>query len=242
VIVSTSSLHTTRAYQVMRRIFDEGFAAGDESVVDELCSPSLVEHQFGLAAAGEQAREHVRAAIRDVHGAFPDIVFTIEDFVEQGDKIWVRVRARGTASGPFFGAPSNRPVDITVFDLARIVNGQIVEHWGVPDRFALLAQTGVLDRLAAPDALSGHELPAQLCPASSLPPTRTRVAAASAGAAGLARDVARIHASWRAIIRLTANGANRHRYHATRADDGAMTSAALRSIPRTMSLASRSGA
>jgi hypothetical protein len=23
-----------------------------------------------------------------------------------------------------------------------------VEHWGVPDRFALLAQTGLLDRLA----------------------------------------------------------------------------------------------
>jgi predicted ester cyclase len=58
------------------------------------------------------------------------------------------VRARGTASGPFFGPPSNRPIDITVIDVARIVDGQIVEHWGVPDRFALLAQTGVLDRLA----------------------------------------------------------------------------------------------
>ena len=43
----------------MRRIFDEGFAAGDASVVDELCSPSLVEHKFGLTATGEQAREHV---------------------------------------------------------------------------------------------------------------------------------------------------------------------------------------
>jgi predicted ester cyclase len=148
--MSTDSLGTTQAYQVMRRMFDEGFAAGDASVVDELCSPGLVEHQFGLAAAGEQAREHVRAAIRDVHSAFPDILFTIEDFAELGDKIWVRVRvrARGTASGPFFGAPSNKPIDITVFDLARIANGQIVEHWGVPDRFALLAQTGVLDRLA----------------------------------------------------------------------------------------------
>ena len=137
----------TQPYVVMRRMFDEGFAIGNASVVDELCSPSLVEHQFGLAATGEQAREHVRAAIRDVHGAVPDISFSIEDFAEHGDKIWVRVRARGTASGPFFGPPSNRPIDITVFDLARVANGQIVEHWGVPDRFALLAQTGVLDRL-----------------------------------------------------------------------------------------------
>ena len=55
---------------------------------------------------------------------------------------------RPTTSGLFFGPPSNKPIDITVFDLARVANGQIVEHWGVPDRFALLAQTGVLDRLA----------------------------------------------------------------------------------------------
>ena len=55
---------------------------------------------------------------------------------------------RGTATGPFFGPPSGRPVDFTVIDVARIVGGRIVEHWGVPDRFAMLAQTGILDRLA----------------------------------------------------------------------------------------------
>lgn len=143
---------STRAYHVMRRIFEEGFAAGDASVVDELCSPDLVEHQFGLAATGEQAREHVKAAIRDVHAAVPDISFAIEDSAEQDDKIWVRVRARGTATGPFFGPPSNKPVDFTVFDLARVVDGLIVEHWGVPDRFAMLAQTGLLGRLAPADS------------------------------------------------------------------------------------------
>ena len=143
---------STRPYHVMRRIFEEGFAAGDASVVDQLCSPGLVEHQFGLAATGEQAREHVKAAIRDVHAAVPDISFAIEDSAEQDDKIWVRVRARGTATGPFLGPPSNKPVDITVFDLARVADGLIVEHWGVPDRFAMLAQTGLLGRLAPADS------------------------------------------------------------------------------------------
>lgn len=103
--MGTDGHRSTQPCQVVRRIFGEGFAAGDASVVDELSSPSLVEHQFGLAATGEQAREHVRAAIRDVHGTVPDISFTIEDSAEHGDKIWVR--ARGIASGPFFGPPSN---------------------------------------------------------------------------------------------------------------------------------------
>jgi predicted ester cyclase len=132
----------------MQRMFDEGFATGDGAVVDELCSPDLVEHQFGLAGAGADAVQHVKDAIRDVHGAIPDISFTIEDAVESGDTIWVRVRGRGTATGPFFGPPSCRPVDFTVVDIARVVDGRIVEHWGVPDRFAVLAQTGLLDRLA----------------------------------------------------------------------------------------------
>ena len=132
---------------VIRRMFDEGFATGDGAVVDEICSPDLVEHQFGLSGDSAAAIQHVKDAMRQVHGAVPDISFTIEESDENGDKLWVRVRAQGTATGPFFGPPSGRPIDFTVFDVVRVVDGRIVEHWGVPDRFAMLAQTGVLDRL-----------------------------------------------------------------------------------------------
>jgi predicted ester cyclase len=144
--VTTNTAHSP-AFAVLQRMFDEGFATGSTDVVDELCSPNLVEHQFGLTGTGSEAIGHVKAAIRDVHAAIPDIAFTIDDTVELGDTIWMRVTARGTATGPFFGPPSGQPVEITVIDIARIVDGRIVEHWGVPDRFALLAQTGVLNRL-----------------------------------------------------------------------------------------------
>ncbi len=145
---TTTTTDRSPALTVMQRIFDEGFATGETAVVDELCSPDLVEHQFGLAGDGAEAIAHLKDAIRDVHRAVPEFTATIEDSVEDGDTIWVRVRVTGTASGPFFGPPSGNPVEITVIDIARIVDGKIVEHWGVPDRFALLAQTGVLARLA----------------------------------------------------------------------------------------------
>lgn len=134
-------------YTVLQRIFAEGFATGGTAVVDELCDPDLIEHQFGLAGRGAEAIDHVKAAIVDVHGTVPDAAFKIEDWAEDGDTTWMRVHVTGTATGPFFGPPSGRPVDFTVVDIARVVDGRIVEHWGVPDRFALLAQTGVLDRL-----------------------------------------------------------------------------------------------
>ena len=146
--MSSTSSDRSPAFLVMQRIFDEGFATGDTAVVDEVCSPDLVEHQFGIAGVGADAVQHVKAAIQDVHRAFPDITFTIEDAAESGDTIWVRVRARGIASGPYFGPPSGNPVDFSVIDIARVVDGRIVEHWGVPDRFAALAQTGVLERLS----------------------------------------------------------------------------------------------
>jgi len=140
----------SEALTVLRRIFDEGFATGDTAVVDEVVSPDLVEHQFGLAGTGADAISHVKDAICRVHRAVPDMVFTIEDAVHTGDTVWVRVQGRGTATGPYFGPPSGRPVQITVIDIARVVDGRITEHWGVPDRFALLAQTGALDRLGHP--------------------------------------------------------------------------------------------
>jgi predicted ester cyclase len=145
---SVGTIAQAPALALVQRMFDEGFAAGRAEVVGELCAPDLVEHQFGMAGRGREAIEHVEAAIRDVHRMAPDITFTIEDSVVDGDTVWVRVRGRGHATGPFFGPPSGRPIDVTVFDVVRIADGRIVEHWGVPDRFALLAQTGVLDRLA----------------------------------------------------------------------------------------------
>src|SRR3954466_12415509 len=94
---------------VLERILTEGFATGNADIVDELCAPDLVEHQFGMAGTGAEAIAHVKDAIRQVHAAAPDMSFSIEDTVESGDTIWVRVQARGTATGPFFGPPSGRP-------------------------------------------------------------------------------------------------------------------------------------
>ncbi|WUJ68562.1 ester cyclase [Kribbella soli] len=134
--------------EVLERILHDGFATGNEAIVDELCAPDLIEHQFRPEPYGE-ARDLVKAAIRQVHELMPDIVYTLEESVVVGDVVWAHGRARGTATGSFFGPPSNAVIDIALFEVARVVDGRIVEHWGCPDRFALLEQTGALARLAA---------------------------------------------------------------------------------------------
>jgi len=76
--------------------------------------------------------------------AFPDFSLTIEEMVEAGDKVWARMTARGTNRGGFMGPPNGKSFEIAVFDVCRFEEGKIIEHWGSPDRFAMLAQLGLL--------------------------------------------------------------------------------------------------
>jgi predicted ester cyclase len=57
--------------------------------------------------------------------------------------------ATGTNLGPFMGPPTGKTIQNTVFDVLRIQDGKITDHWGVPDRFAVLSQ---LDLLPHPTA------------------------------------------------------------------------------------------
>ena len=144
---------------VVGRMLHEGFAAGNPDIVDELCAPDLVEHQFGLAGVGGEAIERLKRGIREVHAAFTDLQFTVADTAERGETVWIRAEVTGTHTGPFLGPPTGRPVNFTVIDVATVREGKIIEHWGVPDRFAILAQTGQLERLATWSATTSSEVP-----------------------------------------------------------------------------------
>ena len=89
-----------------------------------------------------EAIAYIKTCMSDVHSAFPDLRFTVQDWVERDDTIWVRAEGAGTNTGPFAGPPTGLPVRLTVIDIARIADGRIVEHWGVPDRFELLVRLG----------------------------------------------------------------------------------------------------
>ena len=79
------------------------------------------------------------------HTAFPDMQFEAEDLVEEGDRVALRWRARGTNTGEFMGMPpTGRPVDVTGIDIYRIVDGKVKEHWPQLDMITLLRQLGVM--------------------------------------------------------------------------------------------------
>jgi predicted ester cyclase len=128
------------------RLFEDVFTRGDLAVADELVAPEIIDHQFapdghpGRTMTRDQFKQFVRA----LRASIPDLRYTVEDAAQAGDRVWLRVRARGTDSGTgqFGHPPTGRPISIDVIDVARFVDGRMVEHWGVPDRLGVLQQLG----------------------------------------------------------------------------------------------------
>jgi len=70
---------------------------------------------------------------------------TLDESIYTGDKLVHRVTAYGTMTGEFNGMPATgKSATWTEIHIGRVVDGRIVEHWGVADQLSMLVQLGVI--------------------------------------------------------------------------------------------------
>jgi len=132
--------------ETFRRVIEEGFGRGNLDALDDCFPPTYEEHQYGHPSTLAGFKQ----VIASLRRAIPDLRHTIDEMIASDDKVWARMTARGTHQGPLMGfAATGKTFTIAVLDICRFENGKIVEHWGVPDRFALLQQLGLLPGPAA---------------------------------------------------------------------------------------------
>jgi steroid delta-isomerase-like uncharacterized protein len=126
-----------------RRLVEEGFSKGNIAVLDELIDKNCVDHS--LAPLGlPKGLAGVKQFFTMFRTAFPDLHYTIEDVVAEGDKVVTRATWTGTQRGEFMGMPAtNKQVTVSGIDIARWVNGKAVEHWAVQDMLGMMQQLGV---------------------------------------------------------------------------------------------------
>jgi steroid delta-isomerase-like uncharacterized protein len=124
-----------------RRFLEEVMNRGNVAVIDELSSPSFVDH---TAPPGVPAgNDGFKAFVTMFRTAFPDLHYTIDDEVVEGDRVVQRATGRGTMKGDFQGMPaSGKTATWSEIHITRFENGKAVEHWGVVDQLAMLAQLG----------------------------------------------------------------------------------------------------
>ena len=77
--------------------------------------------------------------------AFPNLHFTFEDLIAEGDKVVVRETMSGTQQGELMGIPpTGKQFSVTGIEIYRFEGGKIVEHWLESDMLGLLQQLGAL--------------------------------------------------------------------------------------------------
>lgn len=130
---------------VARRYWEEIMNRGELEVTDEIADPRLVIHHPDLPD-GPVGAEGVRKVARMYRTAFPDLRFTIEDLLAEGDKVVSRVTLSGTHLGPLHHIPpTGREVaGISGIVIDRFENGKLVERWGNFDNLRLMQQLGTI--------------------------------------------------------------------------------------------------
>lgn len=129
-----------------RRTYEELLNGGELSVADELVAPDFVNHE---APPGmDRGPESIRGLATMLRTAFPDLRFTIEDLVAEGDTVAGRLTMSGTHEGPLMGmSPTGRSVRQDHIHIVRFRDGKAIEHWGVRDELGMMQQLGVIPPL-----------------------------------------------------------------------------------------------
>jgi steroid delta-isomerase-like uncharacterized protein len=129
--------------KIARRIVLELFNAGNLDIVDALFSADFVDH--ALPPEVPPTREGLRSMIPLLRRAFPDLEYTIDDQIAEGDKVAQRLTVRGTLKGEFMGMqPTGKTAVWQEMHWHRFdASGLLAEHWDTTDSLGMMMQLGV---------------------------------------------------------------------------------------------------
>ncbi len=131
---------------LLQRGYEQIFNQGNLDQIEEFVSTDLVDHEAPPPGMeGLEGIEVLRQFVRVFRDAFPDLQFTAEDMIAEGDKVAARYTMRGTHQGELMGIPpTGNRIEVTGIDIVRFEGGKMVEHWGNSDELGMMQQLGVI--------------------------------------------------------------------------------------------------
>ncbi|MGD2048899.1 MAG: ester cyclase [Chloroflexota bacterium] len=126
---------------LVQQFIDEVMNNGNTAAIADFC---VAESMFAGGIEGQ---------IKSMKTAFPDIQFTVDEILAEGNKVAVRVTTRGTNSGPLVGLPAfgrmETPVPPTDKSVTgsgmyvfKVLDGKIASYAAELDQIGLLRQMG----------------------------------------------------------------------------------------------------
>ncbi len=147
---------------IIRRWYEEVANEGRLEVTDELFVDNYVDHDPpSPTEVWPRGPEGARQSLAAYRTAFPDLHFTVEGMIAEGDEVAVRYVFDGTHRGEFLGIPATgREIRLTGIALWRILGQEIVESWSQFDVLDFIQQVDTWPRAGQPT----QDTPAELGP------------------------------------------------------------------------------
>ena len=139
---------TSRAHSVVTRIYEEVFNMGKLEQADTLIAAEYTDHN-PIGSGGKSGIEGFKQTVRALRFAFPDLRFTVDQMIVNGDQVVTRTTMRGTHKNSFMGVdPTGKQVTVSGFDIFRVADGVVAERWGTLDGLTLMQQIDVFIPMA----------------------------------------------------------------------------------------------
>lgn len=125
--------------QLVRRLYDDHLNTGQLDGLGDVVSPDFVGpgDQRGPAA--------FVAVVSGLRASFPDLRYTVDDVIADGDRVAVRWTWRGTFTSAFRGfPPTGKQVVNSGTAFFQIAGGKLARAWVETDRLGFLLAIGAV--------------------------------------------------------------------------------------------------
>jgi predicted ester cyclase len=130
--------------EIISRLFEDIWNQGRLDLISTYCSTEW--SNFGV----QRDLGHLKQIVEAWKTAFPDLHFTVDEQIAEGDQVFSHCTLSGTYLGPFelLGLkdflPTGKHFTVRQMHLFRLRDGKIVEHWAVLDTLGMCRQLGMV--------------------------------------------------------------------------------------------------
>ena len=123
--------------------FEHAFRGSDQATIDELCDPSLVDHN--PAPDQEPTLSGFKQKVAGYTASFPDLEEDLQDIVASGDTVATRWVVTGSLRQEFMGIPAaGQRIRVEGMNFYRLKEGRVTDIWAQSDALGMMQQLGAM--------------------------------------------------------------------------------------------------